>query len=64
MTEKAIFRLQRWPFESKPNLGQRSRKLLALESRDLSQAEKKIYVAKAEQIQLFSLKMATFDHFE
>ena len=33
---------------------------LAVGSRDLSQAEKKITVAKAEQI----LKMTAFDHFE
>ena len=37
--------------------------LLAVGSRDLSQAEKKITVAKAEQIQLFSLKMTIFDHY-
>ena len=38
--------------------------LLAVKSRDLSQVEQKITVAKAEQIkklQLFLLKMTTFD---
>ena len=41
--------------------------LLADKSRDLSQAVKKITVAKVEQIkewQVFLLKMTTFDHFE
>ena len=40
--------------------------LLPVGSRDLSQAENKITLGKAEQkeCQLFSLKMATFDHFE
>ena len=40
---------------------------LAIRSRDLSQAEKKITVAKAEQIlkmTTISLKMTTFNHFE
>ena len=42
-------------------------KQLAVKSRDLFWAEKKITVAKAEQIkkfQLFSLKMTIFDHLE
>ena len=42
--------------------------LLTDESRDLSQAEKKITVARAEQNKkngnYFLLKMATFDRFE
>ena len=40
---------------------------LAIRSRDLFQAEKKITVAKAEQIlkmTTISLKMTTFDHFK
>ena len=37
--------------------------LLAVGSLEISQAEKKITVAKAEQIQLFSLKMTIFDHY-
>ena len=41
--------------------------LLAFKSRDLSQVEQKITVAKAEQIkklQLFSLKISTLEHFQ
>ena len=42
-------------------------KQLAVKSRDLSQVEQKITVAKAEQIkklQLFSLKISTLEHFQ
>ena len=44
-----------------------SSRLLAGKSRELYQADMKITVSKAKQIQklqLFSLKMTTFDHFE